>query len=234
MSDQYPRLRGGAKPGDRKTYRASCYATEVGITPTGTSYVRVHFWCEAETAVATKTLWLTEKAWPKTDETLKLLGWDAEKHGFRFAQQLDTGGESPIAKAAVEVDIVVEEEKNQQTGRVWPQVAFVNEPGKGGGGGPKERMDAAAAKEFDAQLRRMLGGGPPKPGAKPPASDRAAAAGAKDPTKPHSIPMNPKPTAEETGAAAAAAAKAARDEAKNRPLPETGPDDEIDFEQIPF
>ncbi len=75
---------------------------------------------------------------------------------------------------------------------------------------------------------------PTAPATAPGGTPESEGPGTASPPRDINIPMRPKLTDAEAGAAAADAAKAVREEARSRPAPEPGPDDEIDFEVVPF
>jgi hypothetical protein len=105
----------------------------------------------------TAYLFLTDKAWPYTEEKLTTLGWEPIKRGYRFEElNLDP---SPIVGSYVE--IVNDEET--YNGKTRVKVKYINPTG-----GRIERMEPAQAMAFADKLRqRILKGAPaPAPAAK--------------------------------------------------------------------
>lgn len=100
---------------------------------------------DAHGNTATAYLFLTDAAWPYTQEKLATLGWDVWEHNFEFDRLDDEP--SPIAGNQVEFVI----ENTLYEGKIIPKVAFINAIG-----GVRERMPADEAKSFAAQLRSRL------------------------------------------------------------------------------
>lgn len=149
-----PQLRGGLHQNDETAYLVdvtSSYCKEVGEK--NTPLVEVHFLDPESGGTAKKSLWLTEKAFEHTAKALALMGWDPQEKGYRF-EELDTGFDTPIKGAHVEIVVIEELEYNGD--RVFPQVKWINDP-DGGGGVPQERMQAGEAKTFADRVRKSLG-----------------------------------------------------------------------------
>lgn len=181
---------------------------------------------EAEYGI-TAYRYLTPKTLEYVCKDLKVLGWDAVEHAYRF-EELDGEDKSPLVGA--KATICVQDEEYQ--GKFRPRVLFINPYGQehgGGGGEPRERMAPAAAKSWGDEVRKALGVGPPAgpAAARPPAATRAK--------PPPSDPSDRQKRVEQ-----ATKDGIANQGGRSRPAPATAPPaqptegDDFDFEDIPF
>lgn len=90
-------------------------------------------------------LFLSDRAWPFTQEKLETLGWDAVKQGYRFEEFNDDP--SPVVGKFAE--IVVDEETYE--GKTRNKIKFINPIG-----GRIERMEPQKAQAFASRLRSRL------------------------------------------------------------------------------
>mgnify|MGYP006908209488 CR=1 FL=1 len=216
-----PALRGGEVHGAEMPYLAKVTASYLGQIPNEkkTDYVEIHFAHADDPAwTARGRFFLTEAAWKNGDgvtaRTLRACGWNAEEQDYAF-EQLNGGAESPLVGDAV-VEIVVAE-RADDSGKLWPEVKWVNEPG---GQGPKERLTPEAAKSNADRIRKLIGGKAAKQ--KPAKPEKAPKRGG---------PTGPAPVGRKQRVQQAVADHAAK---HGGGPPPPANDEGYDFDDIPF
>lgn len=203
-----PRLQ---QPG---TYLAKVVAAFEKVASTGTEQLGITFEIGADVPedVGHITAYraMTPATWEKfVKRELLALGWDADARNLAFEEIV--GEQSVLIGREAEIKVVEEEGQDGQPRLV---VKFINAPG---GAPARPEMSAEEAKAFGDRLRAKLRG------TKPPAAKAPSAPPAKGPAK-----LPAKKPAKDIAAAAA-------QRAQDRPAPpDPGPDDQIDFSEIPF
>jgi len=116
----------GGTGGKLNNYDVLVKGTKVGESAGGTPCIEIEFVTLDGSGTIMAWKYLTEKAWPYTEENLKDLGWDAAERGYNF-EELNTDDQSPLAGVACR--IAVEQEEYQ--GKTKHRVKFINRAGSG-------------------------------------------------------------------------------------------------------
>ncbi len=122
---------------------------EFGRTPnTGTEFVRLQFEILAEGEFRGHQIhwdgWLSEKAIERTMDSLEHCGWD----GASLA--------NPRGIGSKDCSIVIEHERSEADGKVYPRVKWVNALGGGAKVKDEMKLDASAQKSLDQKFRASL------------------------------------------------------------------------------
>lgn len=216
----------GGENGAKAYYNVVVAACRCGDSRTkNTPQIEIVFAHEKEAEYGiTAYRYLTQKTLEYIVKDLKVLGWDAVEHAYKF-EELDGDLQSPLVGAKATI-CVQDEEYN---GKFRPRVLFINPYGQTGGGSgggeAREQMTPQAAKSWGDRVRQALGVGPPAgaSAARPPAATRA---------KP--------PPDDRTARVQQATGDGIANQGGRRPAPAAAPQagaaqgDDYDFEDIPF
>lgn len=198
------------------TYKAQAIDCALATAGNGTEQIAVLFdrIDENEERTGETITWygyFTDGAIERTVESLRYMGWTG-------ADLMDfANGLPPTCENFVE--IVVEDEKDDRTGKVRAKVKWVNQRGRGAIA-VRSRMDETAAKTFSASLKKRIAG------------LQAAAGVTKQPAQPQRQ-RQPASKAAQAQGRQAAAASASRRAVENEPegrFDDASPvDDDIPF-----
>lgn len=118
----------------------------LGTTRSGKERVEIAFEYEGQRAVYHG--YLTDKAWPYTEDALKNLGWNPADHDYDLSQ-LNDGDKSALVGMTAHIEVKVETwVRDDGTEGQMSKVAWINEVGsegkRGGGMAPDEAKTFAA------------------------------------------------------------------------------------------